>query len=256
MNIKIALSPEAINNNIEEYVTLIKPVYQHAYLERFASFDYCFNYFQSFYRSDKIKDIASVNNIEKSTLQLGQYLASWGMFRGSTALLRHSSHSLLPVIECIANTHPTEWEIDINNYNESIGRLTSLYVKIGNAIEFPIIKEGGVQQRPSPILITKIMLGIFGNTPAFDTYFMKGINQSVFINDGFEKSLNKVIKIWNALYDLYTENKEVFENDKIETLDFHRQTNTDIYYTNAKIADMAFFIEGKRKIDLEKAKKL
>ncbi len=50
--------------------------------DRYTSFDYCYNYFRT--TNDLNQDI------EKSCLVLGFYLASWGMFRGSSFLLQHS----------------------------------------------------------------------------------------------------------------------------------------------------------------------
>jgi hypothetical protein len=51
---------------------------------RYASFDYCFNYFRSFREQDRTADIAAPQNLQMSCLQLGFYLASWGMLRGSS----------------------------------------------------------------------------------------------------------------------------------------------------------------------------
>jgi hypothetical protein len=44
--------------------------------ERYASFDYCFNYFQTFRQTNTMKEIASQDRLQESCLQLGFYLAS------------------------------------------------------------------------------------------------------------------------------------------------------------------------------------
>jgi hypothetical protein len=80
--------------------------------ERYASFDYCFNYFQSFRESDRISELGNDSNLLTSCLHLGFYLASWGMYRGSTQLLQKSLRHLIPAIEEIARTEPDKWEID------------------------------------------------------------------------------------------------------------------------------------------------
>ena len=59
-------------------------------IERYASFDYCFNYFQEKYKNGEKEKIADSKNVQLSCLQLGFYLASWGMYRGSTFLLQKS----------------------------------------------------------------------------------------------------------------------------------------------------------------------
>ena len=54
--------------------------------QRYASFDYCFNYFQSFRETGRTVGLAAPENMLLSCLHLGFYLASWGMFRGSSDL--------------------------------------------------------------------------------------------------------------------------------------------------------------------------
>src|SRR6266536_362827 len=70
--------------------------------ERSASFDYCFNYFQSFREEDKIENLAEPSHMEGSCLQLAFYLASWGMLRGSSFLLEKSVRFYQPLIRGIA----------------------------------------------------------------------------------------------------------------------------------------------------------
>jgi hypothetical protein len=84
--------------------------------ERYTSFDYCFNYFQSFRESGTIKDISHEKNMQESCLQLGFYLASWGMFRGSSTLLQKSLKIFIPVINLIASTDAEIWDIDADRY--------------------------------------------------------------------------------------------------------------------------------------------
>ncbi len=55
---------------------------------RYASFDYCFNYFQEFKEQGRIKQLSNSSNIQHSCLQLGYYLASWGMLRRKGFLLK------------------------------------------------------------------------------------------------------------------------------------------------------------------------
>src|SRR4030042_1465332 len=86
---------------------------------RYTSFDYCFNYFQSFRDLGKVAAIAYTENLQLSCLQLGFYLASWGMYRGSSNLLQKSVLHLVPVVETIADTDPSFWEIDADTDTES-----------------------------------------------------------------------------------------------------------------------------------------
>ena len=102
-----------LSANLRKYLDGRKPN------ERYASFDYCFNYFQSFREADAISALASPINIELSCLQLGFYLASWGMLRGSAQLLQKSARNLIPIVEVLAHTETALWELDAHCYTES-----------------------------------------------------------------------------------------------------------------------------------------
>jgi len=194
--------------------------------ERYASFDYCYNYFYSFYKSNTISELANEKNIQTSCLQLGFYLASWGMMRGSSFLLEKSVRNYERVIIEISKTSPKLWEIDVNNYNDdNIQLLLDCKKRIIDAL--------GQENKPSDTLVTKIMLGVFANIPAFDQYFKKSMK--VFSVN--KKSLLKIKKF-------YEENKEKFDSNKIHTFDFLTSNETKISYTKAKLIDMCGFMGG------------
>jgi hypothetical protein len=62
---------------------------------RYASFDCCFNYFQEARETRETDRLADKDNLMLSCLQLGFYLASWGMMRGSGDLLQRSIRELV-----------------------------------------------------------------------------------------------------------------------------------------------------------------
>lgn len=203
---------------------------------RYASFDYCFNYFHSF--KDK-RDIANPENIQTSCLQLAFYLASWGMLRGSTFLLQKSIKFYKPLIRYISNTEDSFWAIDVNKYSEeNIKKLIACRDKIKE-----ILGEG-VKRNVTDTQITKIMLGVFGNVPAFDTNFRTGSNLKVFNEDSLR-----------SIYDFYKKHADLIdkEADKRNTFDFKSEVGyTARKYTEAKIIDTIFFVEGDRIGSLQK----
>lgn len=87
----------------------------------------------------------------------------------------------------------------------------------------------------SDILVTKIMLGVYGNVPALDKYVKKGIGVSTF----GEKSLR-------AVRELYRANAALIDRSRVRTLHFVTGKPTRRRYTRAKVIDMACFIEGRR----------
>lgn len=192
--------------------------------ERYASFDYCYNYFYSYYKEYKISDLANESNIQMSCLQLGFYLASWGMLRGSSFLLEKSIKHYEKLIKAISKMDPILWEIDVDSYNEkNIDILMDCKNKIINAL-------GRENAKTWETLVSKIMLGVFANVPAFDTYFCRSMKVY---------SLNKSSLL--KLKEFYDMNKESFDTINIHTYDF-LGGETDITYTKAKLLDMYGFM--------------
>ena len=211
-------TPARIEVNIAMYLGDRSPT------ARYASFDYCFNYFQGFRERGETAAIAAKDNLQLSCLQLGFYLASWGMFRGSTDLLQRSAKQLVPLIEAIAAAPSDIWAIDADCYG---------------ADEWAALRDFASQIRvalpgaTSDILVTKIMLGVFGNVPAFDTYFKKGSGLSLYGHG----ALRRVERF-------YSENADIIDRYRVPTLDFNAGTPLSRTYTRAKVIDMIFFIEG------------
>src|SRR6266487_6959801 len=87
------------------------------------------------------------------------------MLRGSSDLLRRSIKHYVPVIDAIKSMAPSVWDEDANDYTEDAIREIQTCAKQIRAA----LPEGA-----SDIPVTKIMLGVFGCVPAFDTYFKKG----------------------------------------------------------------------------------
>ncbi len=190
-------------------------------------FDYCFNYFQSSRESGATSKRASSSNFEASCLQLGFYLASWGMYRGSAILLQESSRFLVPLVNVIGQAGASLWEIDAHSYTDTnIARLCELARKFRQA--YPEMADA---------LLTKIMLGVFACVPAFDTNFRRGCKVAGIPATFGPNSLGSVGTFYNK-------NAVVIDEFRVPTLDFVSGKPTDRKYTRAKVIDMALFMEG------------
>ena len=199
--------------------------------ERYASFDYCFNYFQGFKNK---ADIANPVNIQNSCLQLGFYLASWGMLRGASFLLEKSVRHYSELIKEISNFDKRIWNIDVDNYNEAEN------IKILIKFKERAIKTLGKNNAKTwDTLVTKIMLGIFGNVPAYDTNFKRFLKEKRICQTFNKESLE-------GIENFYKDNQRIIydESKKICTLDFDSGEDTKRNYTKAKIIDMVGFIQG------------
>lgn len=165
---------------------------------RYASFDYCFNYFQSLRDKSGIASICSEQNLQQSCLQLGFYLASWGMLRGSTFLLWRSARFYEGVLKAIRDGDDGLWKVDVDSYSDE-------NVKLLLCARDNIFRALGGNKKVTDTLITKIMLGVFGNVPAFDQFFRTGLGVGKFN----EVSLKKVAEFYEChkgVIDDYAEN--------------------------------------------------
>ena len=167
---------------------------------------------------------------EQSCLQIGFYLASWGMLRGKSFLLNKSERFYERLVQTIVRLGP-----------RSVGCRCGLVHGAEHRPAFgcrrmPFAKPLAPQKRASDTLVTKIMLGVFGNIPAFDTYFCKGLR----VWDGQRE---EACSGWQSFYDCH---KAVIDEcaNTIHTLDFVTGEDTTRHYTKAKIVDMVGFMEG------------
>lgn len=214
-----------ISDNIGSYLEDRSPD------KRYSSFDYCYNYFHDFYVQGNIEAIASSTNVQLSCLQIGFYLASWGMLRGSSFLLQKSVKHYEKLISVIAKMPKVCWEIDLDTYSdERISLLLEIYKHISGSL-------GEDDEYASTTLVTKIMLGVFGNVPALDDNFCKGFGFSKYFSGSLLRKISG----------FYQTNKEEFDKHRIKTIDFYTGKETARFYTKAKLIDMVGFIEGLKK---------
>ena len=131
----------------------------------------------------------------------------------------------MPLIETIAEVPPEVWDLDLDGYDtEGVDLVYRTALDVRRALR-PV--------EASDILVTKVMLGVFGCVPAFDTYFKKGFGVSTFSRG----SLRLVGEFYRA-------NAPIIDRLRRPTLDFATGQPTAQFYTRAKVVDMIFFIEG------------
>lgn len=195
----------------------------------YSSFDYCYNYFYSFYKENRIKKLASDENIQMSCLQIGFYLASSGLIGRSSSLIERSVRNLQEVVLTISQMDPVLWEIDLDSYTpENI----ELLLECRNSI----IDSFSEDVKVSESIVTRIMLGVFGNIPVFDQHF----RNSMKMKKVSRRSLMK-------LQEFYEENKSSLDSFEIRTLDFLSGKETDVIYTKARLLDIYGYVKGQFK---------
>lgn len=185
---------------------------------RYASFDLCYLYFYT--NRGKL----SGSKMSESCMQLWAFLGSWGMIARGNALQEKSYAYLKEVIRFI-NKNPQYYNssIDDPTYCDDMLRL---YKGLKKALNLP--------QRSQKTVITKIMLGVYGCLPAFDTYVCNSLGTST-IGDLTKKNVNSIINIYNS-------NKKLIDSlSSCSSVRDFSDSPTKEHYTPAKIIDMILF---------------
>jgi len=193
-------------------------------LHRYSSYDYCYNYFYK-------NQTTLLKDIEKSCAVIGFYIASWGMMRGSSFLLQKSYKYYKPLVEYIAQLNDRCWDIDVNDYNIESKRVLQIYNEIKN-----IVIE---KNHRKIVLVTKIMMGVLGITPAFDNLFCKTFKKIEPKKSRFTAFNESSLEV---IYNFYCYNKDEIDtlSKKIKTIDFISEEEK-YCYKKAKIIDMYGF---------------
>ena len=197
---------------------------------RYRSWEHCYSHFIKARRSQEI-------DYDYLSLQLAFYLASWGMYRGSSFLLQKDykvhtpvvkellseKYDVLAGIKCVSFREKSNQQLllDINSF------LGQYYDKIRREV-----KEQELKNQLSFTLITKILMGTLGCVPAYDRYFIAGIkNQKVATGNYNLKSIMQLV-------DFYEKNSARLEpvREKMEV--------EGMPYPQMKMIDMGFWQVG------------
>ncbi|NLW36313.1 MAG: hypothetical protein GXY80_12690 [Syntrophorhabdus aromaticivorans] len=196
---------------------------------RYKSWDHCHTFFLEHKDYPEAKDLLS--------LHLAFYLASWGMLRGNAFLLQKDYRVHLPVVDILLDSHYSQlWNCsaELLRQAETLSLILECAQRIRSAYRNKTKFVNGKESSgavASDTLVTKILLGTFGCTPAYDRYFCSGIVAVGLRPSSFGKGSLA------ALANLYMTHPDFAKAE--ETL---RSKGFD--YSPAKILDMCFWQIG------------
>lgn len=133
---------------------------------RYLSWEHCYSHFQGLGSS------TSEESIDTATLHLAFYLASWGMYRGSSQLLQKSYQVHKAVIrELLRLEFRPLWHLDVDSMDEDAPEV-ELVLELARRLRRVY---ADMHVSPTDTLVTKVLLGTFGCIPAYDTLFVNGV---------------------------------------------------------------------------------
>ena len=218
---------------IDELISAAQTFYEDACANengRSRSWEHCYRVFRDA-RTDSSPDY------DYLSLNLAFYLASWGMYRGSSFLLQKDYKVLSPIVEKVLKPeYDCLFGIACADLRESEvqGSLEKLNKYI--AAHFGPIRDEvagrKVVSSVSPVLITKILMGTLGCVPAYDRFFVDGIKKyKVTTQEYTPESVRRLV-------DFYEEH-----NDRLEEARRGMRVG-DLIYPQMKVLDMGFWQIG------------
>lgn len=215
---------------------------QRTYMHRFASWDYCYGLAQCMYaRKWELTDL----DYDYMALNLAFYLASWGMYRGSSFLLDKSYKIHIKPVKLIFSKDELWKEI------LSSKELTAFEKELTKAYESDDkadVSNDAISDPMTDTLFTKILLGLTGNVIAYDRYCKTALSflecGRNFFRTGRETSWDRLRDDgFVALADILSIIKASYP--KVEFKDVgYVQTSEHVPYPAAKNIDMFLFVLG------------
>jgi hypothetical protein len=199
---------------------------------RLYSWDHSNAVWKSFVRGEAGRDEAVLN--------LAFYLASWGMYRGSSDLLFRDYKALQPVVDFLCARAQEDWSDCLFSEEDPqtlAKRIIELVEGLGIALQPKLARPEieGPPPRPSSILLSKILLNTLECVPAFDTEVSKGLQDLLthFAGNPFRK------EILSALADFARRNRKIVERGSRIL-----QDDCGITYPLTKVLDLYLWIHG------------
>lgn len=190
---------------------------------RYLSWEHCYDFFGQ-----------DVNDLDKACLHMAFYLASWGMYRGSSFLLWKDYLIHKEVVkQLLKHKHLRKTTADYSH--SDIDEIIELCDWIRGWYKKNVGEVNGEEKEVniSDTLVTKIVLGALGCVPAYDRYFIDGLRKAYIgpfrpTRDGLQSLVN-----------FYVNNRKQFDilQEKI-------RTRGKKPYPAMKLVDMYFWQIG------------
>lgn len=207
-----------IRNKVRAYIGNVADEHR-----RYRSWEHCYAYFR------RSAPAGFVANRDHAALQLGFYLASWGMYRGSSFLLSHGYTVHRGVIDVLGDPRfSLLWDREFGA-EQADSTLVSSVLDLVSGIRAAYRPFGP----PTDTLVTKVILGTYGCLPACDRYFLIGFKSAGF---GYSSVNHNFV---DRLLTFCQRNRS-----KLQAEQALIKSKTGVHYPLMKLVDMYFWQTG------------
>ncbi len=193
---------------------------------RYMSWRHCYKAFS------ESRNVIDEQKVDYLALHLAFYLASWGMYRGSSFLLQKDYKVHIPVVRIIQEQkYNPLFGISAEELckKSNLALLDDAGTRIRNCYAEETPAFDGVVNNATDTLVTKILLGTLGCVPAYDRYYVQSVKKR-HISSGMY-NMNSVY----CIAKFYCNNFDAFET-------LRRELNRcGIEYPPMKLMDMCFW---------------
>lgn len=177
------------------------------------------------------------DDTELLSLHLGFYLASWGMYRGSSGLLQKDFTVHKKAIEILKSSKYTFLNTHVHKADRKhISLILELKNELKQYYETVYFLKGNREFyiTPTDTLMTKIMLGTLGCIPAYDRYYIDGLREVGL--KGYRVNQQSLKSLFDFIEETY--NKKIIQETQ------NKISKNGICYPKMKILDMFFWEVG------------
>ena len=199
---------------------------------RFRSWEHCYCQFK------KARKTAGKTDFDYLALHLAFYLASWGMYRGSSQLLQKDYRVHLGIVR----------EVQKPKYHILNSLTAKSILTNGSTVEILFeltrqLKSNYEKHRvtPTDTLITKVLMGVYGAVPAYDNYFLQGLHTChIWDENRCPKKITKTFNMKSVI-----ELAEFYENNRDEFSKAYKMIGANrSRYPQMKLVDSYFWTIG------------
>lgn len=220
------ITEERIKSSIQKFYSIIQTEEN----ARYKSWEHCYKTFGD------SKNKNDSETIDYLCLNLGFYLASWGMYRGSSFLLQKDYKVHRAAVIEMQNVkynilRAATPEILITE--DALSKIFELQYQLDNI--YTSIKKTVLKSKTTitDTLITKILMGVFGCVPAYDRYVKYSLKEYGIGIPSF-KNPSRL----QELYTFYNNNRTVIDEER-ERINSH-----GFIYPHMKVIDVLLWQIG------------
>ncbi len=193
---------------------------------RYKSWQHCYKFFS------ENRNAVDEQTVDYMALHLAFYLASWGMYRGSSFLFQKDYKVHIPVV-MIIQEHKYDSLHGISagdlRKDDNLDLLIDIAERVQNCYAKELPSSEGSENHATDTLVTKILLGTLGCVPAYDRFYKNSVKKNHISSGKFNRGSVRDVA------EYYYENLDSFESLRSEI------SSCGVEYPPMKLMDMCFW---------------